>query len=146
LSQSVHPARDLPDLWTVVAGQYAELHKIARRLTEKPLPPDTTSPGDPAAQASDDPVHLVRALLDPWRREIRQLLRMIAGMRSTGTTLQNMPLDRSVHEARNAELACDSRAAALLAERADLREVLAALDQQLAAIFAARLTQRTAPY
>jgi hypothetical protein len=139
-----HPARDLPVVWTVTAEQYANLHKVARRLTEKPLPPDTTSPGNSEATASDDPVHLVRALLEPWRPEIRQLLRTIGGMSSPGEPadtqyrLRTKPLDRSVHESRNAEMACDSRAAALLAERADLREVLAALDQQLAAIFAAR--------
>jgi predicted acylesterase/phospholipase RssA len=134
------PAQDLQDVWTVVAGQYAELHKIARRLTQKPLPPDTTSPGDPDMPDANDPVHLVRALLEPRRAEIRQLLRTIAGMPAEGPAgakdrLQTKPLDRSVHESRNAELACDSRAEELLGE---LRQALAELDQQLAAIFAKR--------
>jgi hypothetical protein len=101
-----------------------------------------TSPGNSEAPTSDDPVHLVRALLDPWRPEIRQLLRVIAGMSAPGEPadaqyrLRTKPLDRSVHESRNAEMACDGRATALLAERGDLRDVLAALDQQLAEIFA----------
>src|SRR5262249_53975906 len=75
---------------------------------------------------------------------IRQLLRTIGGMSSLGEPveaqyrLETKPLDRSVHESRNAEMACDSNATALLARRADLREVLAAVDEQLAAIFSSR--------
>jgi predicted acylesterase/phospholipase RssA len=138
-------AADLQDVWTVIAKQYTDLRQVARRLTEKPLPPDTTSPGDPQATASDDPVHLVRALLEPLQPVIRQLLSTIAGMPSSPAEqadaqyrLRTKPLDRSVHESRNAELACDARAATLLAEREALQQALAGLDQQLAAIFATR--------
>jgi hypothetical protein len=134
------PAQDLQDVWTAVAGQYGELHKIARRLTETPLPPDTTSPGAPATPDANDPVHLVRALLEPRRAEIRKLLRRIAGMPVGGSTgaeywLQTKPLNRSVRLSRNAELACDSRAEELLGE---LREALAELDQRFAANVAKR--------
>jgi patatin-related protein len=141
------PPDDLPEVWDAIAAQYAQLHRIARRLTEKPLPSDAETP--PAARftpLAGDPVIAIRDLLLPMRQQVIAVLSQIAGIdgeaapaepEGGGYRLTTKPLNRSAVRSRLTELACDQEAENRLRNDADLHAALAELDAQLGERFAA---------
>jgi patatin-related protein len=140
------PAEDLPEVWRAIAEQYAYLHRIARRLTEKPLPEDRDTPQEALfSPLEGDPVHAIRALLVPLREQVTAVLCQVAGIdgeaapeepAGPGYRLRTRPLNRPADKSRLPELACDQEADNQLQTNAELRAALAALDEQLGEIFA----------
>jgi patatin-related protein len=138
------PPSDLGEIWSVIADQYDQLRKIARKLTEKPLPVDEDTPKAALfVPPAGDPVDAIRNLLLPLREQIFSVLSRVAGIdfgiatdQAGGYRLVTRPLNRSADVSKLTELACDQEANRSLRDDAQLQAALEELDEQLAGILA----------